>query len=152
MFFCFLWILFSMFSYFTPHFTTAHSFTVLQKHFSDIHNLSACSVILQSISVHYIICVWHEETRTRTPTRIYLSRNPLMASTFTVNLQWVWRPVHISSHFHDNNKHFHSVFFFFFFTQNSLTIKRQKTPTVANQKPKPNRTKRSRKINNLKIN
>lgn len=44
--------------------TQFHSF--FQKHFSDIHNLSACSVILQSISVHYIICVWHEETRTRT--------------------------------------------------------------------------------------
>lgn len=67
---CFFLLLF----YFTPHFTTAHSFTVLsswflQKHFSGIHNLSACSVILQSISVHYIICVWHEETRTRTRTR-----------------------------------------------------------------------------------
>lgn len=110
---------------------------------SDIHNLLAFSVILQSISVHYIICVWHEETRTRTRTRtrIYLSRNPLMASTFTVNLQWVGRPVHISSHFHDSNKHFHSVFFFFF-TQNSLTIKRQKTPTVFRRtEPNQNRNR-----------
>lgn len=44
-----------------------------------------------------------------------------------------------------------SIFLLFFYPEFS-DDKRQKTPTVPNQKPKPNRTKRSRKINNLNIN